>query len=172
MKKRHIILFSGYALFIIVSLFTAYPPGITIGKNFISFGVSMLKVLPAAFILIGLFDVWVKKETIEKHLGSGAGPVSYFWILLLAGSSVGGIYVSLPVSAALYRKGAALSVIFAYLTASAVFRIPMCIFESTFLGLKFTLLRFAVSLPLIILSSRILARITEKSPEKDKIYPE
>jgi histidinol-phosphate/aromatic aminotransferase/cobyric acid decarboxylase-like protein len=35
-----------------------------IGDNFLSFFLEMLKVLPCVFILIGLFDVWVKVATL------------------------------------------------------------------------------------------------------------
>jgi hypothetical protein len=38
--------------------------GKLIGDNFLSFFLEMLKVLPCVFILIGLFDVWVKVATL------------------------------------------------------------------------------------------------------------
>ncbi|MBA7512802.1 hypothetical protein ES705_04810 [subsurface metagenome] len=53
---------SGYALFLIASFVFGFNPGREIGYNFISFLVYMLKILPCAFILIGLFEVWVKKK--------------------------------------------------------------------------------------------------------------
>jgi len=161
-----------YALFIIVSLFTGFDPGREIGKNFLTFTISMLKILPAAFILIGLFEVWVKKETIQKHLGEKSSLKAYFWILLLASTTVGGMYVAFPVSASLYKKGAKLSVVIAYLTAAAIFRIPMAIFEASFLGLKFTMIRFAVSLPLIVISSELLGRMIENTGIKEELFPE
>ena len=161
-----------YAIFIIVSLLIGYQPGKVIGANFLSFALSMLQVLPAAFILIGLFEVWVKKETIQKHLGEGSRLKAYFWILLLAGTTVGGMYVAFPVSASLYKKGAKTSVVIAYLTAAAIFRIPMAIFEASFLGLKFTMIRFAVSLPLIVISSELLGRMIDKSGVKSELFPE
>ena len=171
-RTANLIFFILYALFIIASVILDFEPGKNIGKNFITFTLSMLKILPPAFIIIGLFEVWVKKETVEKHLGNDSGLLSYLWILLLAGTTVGGMYVAFPVAAALYRKGAKLSIIFSYLTASAVFRIPMAIFESTFLGIKFTLLRFAVSLPLIIISSELLAGYINVSGLSDKLFTE
>jgi len=169
-KKLNLLLFGLYTVFIIISLFLSFQPGKEIGKNFISFALTMLKVLPAAFIIIGLFEVWIKKETIEKHLGNKSSIKAYFWVILLASTTVGGMYVAFPVAAVLYRKGARLAVIFAYLTASAVFRIPMAIFEASFLGLKFTLIRFAVALPLIVISSEILGYIIKKSADKNKLF--
>jgi hypothetical protein len=48
-------------------------------------------------------------------------------------------------------------VIFTYIGASAICRIPMAIFEASFLGIKFTVIRLAVSIPLVIVSSIVLA---------------
>ncbi len=151
-----------YGAFIAYSLFSGFEPGIQIWGNFRSFLLQMLSLLPFVFILIGLFEVWVKRETIEKHLGHDSGLLSYLWAVLLAGTTVGGLYVGLPVSFALYRKGARLSVVFTYVSASAVCRIPMTLFEAGILGWRFTLIRFAVSLPLIIISSVLLGKYLER----------
>lgn len=159
MKKNNIIEIagiSGYIIFIILSFIIGFTPGKKIGENFILFSTDMLKILPCAFILIGLFEVWVKKETIEKHLGEKSGIKGYVWAILLAGTTVGGLYVSFPVASSLYNKGARLSVIFTYIGASAICRIPMSIFEASFMGIKFTAIRLLVSLPLVIISSIFL----------------
>ena len=127
MKKKivEISIITAYALFLAVSLLTGFKPGEEAGRNFLDFLISMLKVLPCAFILIGLFEVWVKKETVEKHLGRISGIKGYFWAIVLAGTTVGGLFVALPVAYSLHKKGASLQIIFAYLGASAVCRIPM-----------------------------------------------
>jgi uncharacterized membrane protein YraQ (UPF0718 family) len=152
-----------YALFIIISLITRYGPGKEIGMNFAVFLIGMIKVLPCAFILIGLFEVWVKNETIQKHLGAASGFKGYVWAVLLSGTTVGGLYVAFPVAYSLYNKGARLSVIFTYLGASALCRIPMTIFEASFLGLKFSIIRLLVSLPLVIVTSMLLGSYLTKN---------
>ncbi|ETR67135.1 MAG: hypothetical protein OMM_11917 [Candidatus Magnetoglobus multicellularis str. Araruama] len=68
------------------------------------FSKTMLTILPVAFVLIGLFDVWVPKEVIESHMGMGSGIKGYLWAILLAGLTVGGIYVAFPVAHALHKK--------------------------------------------------------------------
>ena len=159
MKPKNIIRTAGlscYVLFIVLSFAYGFSPGKAIGYNLFSFSLDMLKVLPCAFILIGLFEVWVKRETVEKHFGEEAGFQGHFWAVLLAGTIVGPLYVALPLAYSLHRKGARLGVIFTYIGASAICRIPMAIFELSFLGLKFTAIRFLVSIPLVILSSKIL----------------
>lgn len=152
-----------YSLFITVSLIVNFNPGIRIGQHFWSFFLQMIKLLPCVFILIGLFEVWIKKETVEKHLGHGAGYLSYIWGILLAGTTVGGLYVALPVAHALYIKGARLGVVFAYISAAAICRVPMTLFEAGILGWKFSLIRFSVSLPLVVISSILLGNYFEKN---------
>jgi len=160
MKKFiRIAFFAIYFIFIGISFLYHINLGETIGKNFFDFTLSMLKIVPAAFILIGLFEVWIKRETIEKHLGEDSSWIAYLWAILLSSTTVGGLYVAFPVAAVLHEKGAKLSVIFTYIGAAAVCRIPMAIFEASFLGIKFTLIRLFVSLPLIIISSIIVGHI-------------
>lgn len=156
--KRSAVIIVAYAIFLVVSFLIEFKPGQQIGLNFSSFALTMLRIVPFAFILIGLFEVWVKKETVEKHLGIESGIRGYLWAILLSSTTVGGIYVAFPVAYSLYKKGARLSVIFTYLSSAAITRIPMAIFEASILGVKFTAIRFLVSLPLVILSSILLEK--------------
>ncbi|MFC2025362.1 permease [Chloroflexota bacterium] len=165
MKRNDIIRIASiscYVLFLIVSALFGFNPGKEIGYNFVSFSVDMLKILPCAFILIGLFEVWVKRETVEKHFGEESGIRGYIWAVLLASTTVGGLYVAFPVAYSLYSKGAKLSIIFTYIGASAICRIPMTIFEASFLGIKFTAIRLLVSLPLVIVTSILLGSYLTK----------
>lgn len=156
--KFPVILMLAYAAFVVFSMISGYQPGKDIGSNFLSFTLSMLKILPGAFILIGLFQVWISKERVEKHLGEDSSVMSFVWVLLLAGTTVGGLYVAFPVAWALYEKGARLQVILAYIGFAAVCRIPMIVFEISFMGVKFTMVRLLVSIPLVVVSSVFLAR--------------
>ncbi len=151
-----------YVILLCISLIAGFKPGIQTGKNLVNFAYQMMRVLPFAFILIGLFEVWVPRQTIEKHLGVGSGIKGHLWAVVLSAPMVGGLYVAFPMSYTLYRKGASLGVIFTFLGASSLCRIPMLIFEASFLGIPFSLARLAVSLPLVMVSSAILGRILQK----------
>jgi uncharacterized membrane protein YraQ (UPF0718 family) len=155
-----------YIAFVSLSFIIGFAPGEQMGNSFRYFSIAMIKMLPCTFILIGLFEVWVKKETVEKHLGKESGIRGYTWGVLLAGTTVGGLYVAFPVAYSLYNKGAKLSVIFTYLGASAICRVPMTIFEVSFVGIKFSIIRWIVSLPLLILSSMLLGNYLEKKKYK------
>jgi uncharacterized membrane protein YraQ (UPF0718 family) len=161
-KKRFIIIFILFIGFIITSYFIGYENGQKTGTAFVRVLFEMLKILPCAFVLISLFEVWVKKETIMKHLGEDSGFKGYFWALLLAGFSVGGLYVAFPLAEAMHKKGASLKVIFAYLGFSGVVRIPMTIFEISFLGLPFTVVRLVVTIPIFLLLGILLGSILKK----------
>jgi len=153
-----ILIIISYFLFIIFSHIYNVKSGIEIGNNFISFLAYMIKILPCAFILIGLFEVWISREKVEKHLGHAGGFKGYIWGIILAGTIAGGLIVALPVSSALYHKGARISVILTFVGASAIVRIPMTLFEASFLGFEFTAIRWIVSIPLVILSSILLEK--------------
>lgn len=156
----------GYLLFLVWSFIFDFNFGKEIGSNFINFSIDMLKLLPCAFILIGLFEVWVKRETVEKHLGEDSGIKGYLWSILLASTVVGGLYIAFPVAYSLHKKGAKLAIIFTYIGASAICRVPMTIFEASFLGVNFTVIRLLVSLPLVIASSILIENYLDKRDYK------
>lgn len=166
-----IVIISCYLVFLGVSFIIGFEPGKQIGNNFLSFAKTMVSLIPCAFLLVALFDVWVKRETVEKHFGEESGIRGYLWAILLAGTTIGGLYVALPVAYSLYKKGASFGPLFTYMGASAICRIPMTIFEASFLGIKFTTIRLFVSLPLVVVTSMILGKyltrihytMTEKS---------
>jgi len=135
-----------------------YDHGIALWTNLWQYLKTMLLLLPPVFVLIGLFEVWVKQETIEKHFGESHGISAWFWLIILSSTTIGGLYVSLPLAYSLYKKGTRLRLVYGFLGFSTICRIPMTFFEASFLGLKFTLIRYAVSLPLVILSAMILEK--------------
>ena len=157
-----IVLFSLFLIFLAISFFLEYSPGIAIGNNFGAFSSQMIKILPAIFLLIGLFDVWVKRETIEKHLGKGGGVKSFLWIFVLAAPMAGGLLPAFPIGYALYKKGARLTVVVTFLGVVGIGRIPMILFESTFLGWKFSAIRIIASIPLVIITGIALGRSLDK----------
>ena len=152
----------GFGLFVAASYWVDFESGQQMGRMFGATALTFLGLLPCAFVLIALFDVWVKRETIERRLGHGSGLQAYAWIMLLAGMTVGGFYVAFPVACSLATKGARLSVVFAYVNFAGVCRIPMIAFEASVMGWEFTAARMAVSIPLVIVASELLGRALEQ----------
>lgn len=153
---------AAFGVFVAGAFAFGLPAGERMGEAFATVLLQMLSLLPCAFILIALFDVWVSRETVERHFGKGSGAGGYLWGILLAGMTVGGLYLAFPVAYSLFRKGAKLSVIFAYVSFAGICRIPMTMFEASFMGGFYTAVRLAVSIPLVIIASHFMGRILER----------
>ncbi len=155
-RKMNFIFFGIFVLIIGASYLLDFEMGKNLGNNFYIFAKDMVLILPPAFILIGLFDVWASRESIEKSFGKHSGLMKYVYAIALAATTVGGTFVAFPVANSLYHKGAGYDSIITYVTAASLFMIPMSIMEASILGIKFTLLRLGLSIPLIILSANLL----------------
>jgi uncharacterized membrane protein YraQ (UPF0718 family) len=170
-RKTNFLIFILFTGFIGVSYLIDFGLGIKIGNNFFIFAKDMAFILPPAFILIGLFDVWVSREKVEKSFGNNSGAIKYFYAIALATTTVGGTFVAFPLANSLYHKGADYSAVFTYITAASLFMIPMSLMEASIIGIKFTLLRLGLSIPFIIISANLLKlylnKINYKFPEVD-----
>lgn len=171
-SKKNYLIFGVFLIFSLGSLLLDFEIGIKIWDNFLVFAKDMVLILPPAFILIGLFDVWAKRETIEKYFGKANNFMRFIWSILLASTTVGGTFVAFPLANSLYHKGAKYSSILTYTTAASLFMIPMTIMEASMLGLKFTLIRLLSSIPFLIIGSILLGKYLEKNnyklPEVEK----
>lgn len=152
-----------YVGLIVAAFLFDIPVGIQIARNFADFSREMIFIIPATFVLIGLFEIWVPRKAVERHLGEdGSRLAQWFWMLMLAGTAVGGLYVAFPIAAALRHKGARFGVVLSYIGLSGVSRIPMTLFEISFLGVPFTVIRYLVSVPLVILFSELFGTWLER----------
>jgi len=149
-KARSFIWILLFVLFIAVSFILGFQPGKDISISFKNSLVEMITFIPALFIIVGLFDVWVPKEKIQRHIGQESGIKGIAIVVLLAMLQAGPLYGAFPVAYMLYKKGASIKNIFIYLGAFASLKIPMLGIEIAYLGVKFTLVRTLVSLPLFI----------------------
>jgi len=125
----------------------------------------MIEILPAVFVISGLIDVWVSRETIIRAFGSGAGLKGKLGAVLVGSISAGPIYAAFPVTQALLRKGASLANIVVILSAWAVVKAPMLVVESKFLGFRFMLTRYLLTLPGIML----IGYLTEKAVNRSHV---
>jgi len=175
MVKRHIELINKHAkpyvwviLFIAISIAShllGFNPGISIYTSFQDFFIEMISLIPILFVLIGLFDVWVPKETIERHIGHNSGIKGIVLVILLAMLQAGPLYGAFPVAYILYKKGTGTRNIFIFLGAFSSMKIPMLGIEIGYLGAEFTIMRTLVSLPLFILIGFLMERLVGKNFE-------
>lgn len=143
-----------------VSSKVGFQAGTRAASHFSTFFLEMIAFLPVIFILIGLLDVWVPRERVERHIGKESGVRGMFWVILLAMLQAGPLYGAFPVSYMLWKKGCSARNVFIYLGAFATLKIPMLTFETGFLGWRFTLVRSALTLPVFILIAFAMERLT------------
>lgn len=139
-----------FTVFIAGSFLVNFVPGKIIFYSFSQSLVEMISFIPFLFIIIGLFDVWFPKEKIEKHIGQDSGLKGILMVVILAMFQAGPLYGAFPVAHILYKKGASIKNIFIYLGAFSSLKIPMLGIEIGYLGLKFTIVRTLIALPLFI----------------------
>jgi uncharacterized membrane protein YraQ (UPF0718 family) len=163
-KVLNYIFFLAFLILTGLSYLFDFTTGEKIGLNFWMFFKEMILFLPLMFILIGLFDVWVPREKIEKHIGKESGWKGTGLVILLATLQAGPLYGAFPFAYILWKKGCSVRNIFIYLGAFSTIKIPMLTFETGFLGLKFTLLRTLITLPVFILIGYLMEWYLKDKP--------
>jgi uncharacterized membrane protein YraQ (UPF0718 family) len=153
-----------------VFLVFVYP---SIGSKSIEVSkISMMKmfvIIPPIFLLLGLFDVWVPRETIIRLMGENSRLVGIVLALLLGSFAAGPLYAAFPVAAVLMNKGSKLSNIILFIGAWATIKIPMLLFEAGAMGWPFMLTRLSINIPGIIIMAYLVEMFISKN-EKEAIY--
>ncbi|MHC1696169.1 MAG: permease [Eubacteriales bacterium] len=129
----------------------------------------MLSVMPAIFILLGLLDVWVKRETMVKYMGEGSGFIGVLLAYLMGAVAAGPLYAAFPVAIVLIKKGSKLSNALVMLGAWSTMKIPLLMFEASSLGVRFMLIRLVMD----IVGVAVIALVTDKAlsvAQRDGIY--
>jgi len=153
-----------FVVFVSFSYYYKYNPGVSIFEdNFWSFIKEMILALPIMFVLVGLFDVWVSKEKVQKHIGETSGIKGIMLIMLLAFIQAGPLYAAFPVAYILWKKGTSARNIFIYLSSASIAKIPMLAFEIGFLGIKFSLLRIIISIPIFLILGITMGNYFDKN---------
>lgn len=116
----------------------------------------MLGVIPPVFILLGLLDVWVDRQTMMKYTGPGSGIKGAFISFILGSAAAGPLYAAFPVAAMMLKKGSSLFNVFLFIGAWSTTKIPMLTFEASSLGVPFTVTRLCLSIIGITLIAAIM----------------
>ena len=129
----------------------------------------MLFVIPPVFVLLGLLDVWVPRETMVKYMGEGSGLKGVLLSILLGSAAAGPLYGAFPVAAVFMKKGVKFMNILIFIGAWSTTKIPMFLFEIAALGSKFAITRLLVDIPGIIIIAFIISKFVSKK-EVEEIY--
>ncbi len=130
---------------------------------------TMLLVVPPIFLLLGLMDVWVPRETMTRFMGPGSGLKGPILAFAIGSAAAGPLYGAFPVAAVLMKKGASFTNILIFIGAWSTTKIPMLLFEMNALGYRFALARLAIDIPGIILIALALRAFVPRA-EVQRLY--
>ncbi len=125
--------------------------------------IEMLTILPPIFILLGLMDIWVKRETMVKFMGEGSGLLGVAIAFFLGSVGSGPLYAAFPISAVFLKKGSTLTNVFIFIGAWSSTKLTLLFFEASYMGIKFVLLRLALNIPGIIIIALLTHRMLNDS---------
>ncbi len=125
----------------------------------------MLLVIPPIFVLLGLLDVWVPRETMVRFMGEGSGARGIILAIVLGSAAAGPLYAAFPVAAVFMKKGAKFSNVLLFIGAWSTTKVPMVLFEISSLGAKFAMTRLALSLIGISIIAFVLNKIVSKEQQ-------
>ncbi len=130
---------------------------------------TMLLVVPPIFLILGLLDVWVPRETMMRFMGEGSGIKGPAIAFALGSAAAGPLYGAFPIAAVLMKKGASFVNILIFIGAWSTTKVPMFLFETQSLGYRFALARLAIDLAGIVAIALALKACVPKA-EVDRIY--
>jgi uncharacterized membrane protein YraQ (UPF0718 family) len=130
---------------------------------------TMLLVVPPIFLILGLLDVWVPRETMMRFMGPGSGIKGPLIAFALGSAAAGPLYGAFPIAGVLMKKGASFANILIFIGAWSTTKVPMFLFETQSLGYRFALARLAIDLAGIVAIALALKAAVPKK-EVERIY--
>ncbi len=126
----------------------------------------MLSFLPPIFVLLGLLDVWIDRETMMRFMGDNSGLRGHLLAFALGSAAAGPLYAAFPVVGVLLKKNASMMNVFIFVGAWSTTKIPLLVFESATLGIRFMALRFFFNVIGIIVIAWIMKNEAERHRAK------
>lgn len=131
--------------------------------------VEMLSFLPPIFVLLGLLDVWVDRETMMKYMGDNSGLRGHLLAFILGSAAAGPLYAAFPMAGVMLKKSASMMNVFIFIGAWSTTKIPLIMFETATLGFRFMILRLGFNIIGIFIIAKILnvgaRKVVLKVPE-------
>lgn len=115
--------------------------------------INMLIIVPPIFVLIGLFDVWVPRETVIRLMGEGSKAKGMFLAFFLGAFSAGPTIGAFPLAMVMLKKGASYTNVIFFLMVWSSLKLPIVFYQITTIGLKLSLIINITMLGVFILSA-------------------
>lgn len=119
----------------------------------------LIFILPAVMVLMGLFSVWVSKETVVKYMGQASGIKGLGLAMFIGMMPTGPLYVAFPMASMLLKKGARVANIIIFLSAWACIKLPQELVEMRFMGFNFMIIRLSFTIVMVIIMSLLIEKI-------------
>ncbi len=103
----------------------------------------IIPLLIAAFIIAGMVQALIPREFIIKWLGKEAGLKGILFGTVAGGLTPGGPFVSFPIIASIYKSGAGIGTVVAYITAWSLVAVGRLPYEVSLISPKFAAIRLA-----------------------------
>jgi uncharacterized membrane protein YraQ (UPF0718 family) len=156
-------LFLGFVITLVVYILNA-EKGMIVAKTVYSTFFEVLDIIVAVSIFIGLFQVWVKPQTIVKLLGKGSGIKGFILVCTFPILMGGSLFTVFPLLKALKEKGARTGAIASFITAWGG-KAPLLPLETKFLGWPFALLRLSLVVLFAFVMGILMDWVVEKPVE-------
>lgn len=127
--------------------------------NTLEFLWDVVAIVPTVMVLIALFDVWIPRHVVERSVGAASGVRGVLLTIMLGTAAAGPLYAAFPVARSLHEKGARLANVAIFLGVWGTIKIPMILLESSYVGVRFALLRLALTLPGVIAIGFLVERM-------------
>ena len=125
----------------------------------------MLKLLPPVFVILGLLDVWLPRETMARLLGDGSGLTGIIIAFMFGSLAAGPLYAAFPVAMFLLRKGCSFFNLMVFMGAWSATKLPMMLYEISSMGARFAFTRLGLNVIGVLVIATLMNVLT---PERDK----
>lgn len=146
------------------------PLGATIARSTSKNIFDMLLLLPPIFILLGIMDVWVPRETMVKLMGERSGIKGPAIAILLGAVAVGPLYGAFPIGAVMVKKGASIRNLYLFLGAWSTLKIVMFLFETNALGATWSVTRWLTSIVGIWLIAALIDHLLSPADKHELVH--
>ena len=134
-------------------------------RSFINF----IFMITPVFICIGLLDAWIDKEKMIKLMGEESGIRGMLTGFIFGLVTAVPIYALLPIAGVMLKKRCRIMNILLFICSSASIRIPLLLFEISYLGWKFTATMFCLNVCIVIFIANIIERVLS-GKDRELIY--
>ena len=162
-KKGGLVILAGIIIAAVI-LLVLYPENRT-GSIQASYNLlkELVFILPAVMVLMGLFSVWISKETVVKYMGHASGIKGLGLALFIGMMPTGPLYVAFPMASMLLKKGARVANVIIFLSAWACIKLPQELVELRFMGFNFMMIRLSFTFVMVILMGLFIEKIDRLS---------